>query len=269
MSWTVVTGGVNVESAVRRLGGDPGKVVRQRPVDDDYEQQTYTRWYLDASGSGVTLLEVNGFQASRPEVLRRLSGTVNAVYSAYWNIENDNSFGYAHAGEVVTEFDGGDPLQRWGTVPDALEAQRGPLWATAGESWRAAMLALVEIRTGVRLDFSWFERPRLTVLTPEIPSDPPVPTPEGEIVDLLGQKENPRRHAALAWLAQILADRFGLNDPALARAIEARRANVRVDEATKRQVRNTTRNLVQQMLARDETVPQKSTRSGDADRQPW
>ncbi len=133
MSWTVVTGGVNVESAARRLGGDPSKAVRQRPVDDDYERQTYSRWYLDATGGGVGLLEVNDFQASRPEVLRRLSGTSNAVYSASWNIENDNSFGYAHAGEVVTEFDGGYPLQRRETAPDALEAQREPLWATAGE----------------------------------------------------------------------------------------------------------------------------------------
>jgi hypothetical protein len=38
------------------------------------------------------------------------------------------------------------------------------------------MLALVEVRTGVRLDVSWFEQPRLTVLTPEIPSQPPIPT---------------------------------------------------------------------------------------------
>jgi hypothetical protein len=258
MSWTVVTGSAGVESIIERLGGDPSTVVQQRPVDDDYDYQpAQSRWYLDTTGNAVGLLEVNNFQASRPEVLRRLTGAHWEAHSAYWNIESDNSFSYASLGEVVTQFDGGYPVQRSGSAPDALEGQQEPLWAVAGESWRAAMLALMELRTGVRLDASWFEQPHLTLLTPEIPDDPPVRTPDGEIVDLLQQKENPRRHAALAWLTRTLADRFDLNDPALARAIDARQANVRVDDATERQVRDMTRNLVRQMLARDTTLPQE------------
>jgi hypothetical protein len=259
MSWTVVTGGGAIASVIRRLGGDPDQVVEQRPVDYDYQPRNRhrTQWYLDAASGGlVMLLEVNGFQGSRPEVLRRLSAASGQAYNAFWNIELDNSFSYAAAGQVVTEFDGGYPVRRSGSDPDALEAEREPLWA-AGGSWRAAMLALVEIRTGVRLDESWFEQSHPAVLIPWIPHDPPVPTPESDVVALLCQKENPRRHAALAWLARTLTDRFDLNDPALALAIEARRANVRIDEDTERQVRDRTRELVQQMLARDDAVPQE------------
>lgn len=56
----------------------------------------------------------------------------------------------------------------------------------------------------------------------------------------------------------MLAERFDLDDPALRRAIEARRAHVRVDDETERQVRDMTRDPARQMLARDKTVPQHS-----------
>jgi hypothetical protein len=64
------------------------------------------------------------------------------------------------------------PDTRDGTEPDALEAQRAPLWAHAGEArWPAAMLALVEARTGVGLDASWVERSHPSVLAAARPDD--------------------------------------------------------------------------------------------------
>lgn len=64
------------------------------------------------------------------------------------------------------------PDTRDGTEPDALEAQRAPLWAHTGEArWPAAMLALVEARTGVGLDASWVERSHPSVLAAARPDD--------------------------------------------------------------------------------------------------
>lgn len=250
MSWSVVTGQTSVESVIRRLGGDPGTIVEQRPISEEG-----VAWYLDDANGTVVMFEANGFQAGRPEVLRLLSGRSNQMVGAYWRTERDNAFSYAAAGTVRTTFDGAHPVRRSGAEPDALEAEREPLWAAAGGSWRAAMLALVEIRTGVRLDGAWFEQPHPVVVPAEIP-DEPTGTTHGAVFTLLDQKENPRRHAALAWLAETLAARFDLTDPALVRAIQARRAQVRVDEDTERQVRDMTRDLARQMLARDKTVPQ-------------
>jgi hypothetical protein len=254
MSWSVITGQTDVASVVRRLGADPGAVVEQRPIDDRHDQ---SRWYLDDAAGTVTLLEVDGLRAGRPPLLRRLSGRSDQMFGACWNIEGDNTFSYAAAGEVVTQFDGRDPARRSGSEPGALEAEQVPLWRAAGESWRAALLALTELRTGVRLDSSWFEQPHPSVVTTEI-LGPPTSTLNGEVVALLHQRENPRRHTALAWLTQTLAERFDLHDPALLRAIEARRAHVRVDGETERQVRDVTRDLVRRMLARDQMLPQHS-----------
>ncbi|BCY08978.1 SMI1/KNR4 family protein [Actinoplanes sp. L3-i22] len=261
MSWSVITGQTDLAAVIRRLGGDPDKVREQRPIDDDPKQPC---WYLDDVSGTVTLLEVNGMQARRPEVLQRLSGRSNQMVSAwwgpkstaFWNVRGRSTFSYAAAGEVITQFEGRNPVRRSGSEPDALRAEQEPLWVPAGGSWQAAMLALAELRTGIRLDATWFEHPHPVVITAEIPDGASVTRLNGEIVVLLRQKENTRRHTALAWLTQALAERFDLNDPALQRAIEARRANVPVDAETENQVRAMTRDLARQALARDETVPQ-------------
>jgi cell wall assembly regulator SMI1 len=252
MSWSVVTGQTDVASIIRRLGADPDTIVEHRPIDDDRRQP---RWYLDSTAGTVTLLEVNGSQAARPVVLRQLSGRSNQMFSAFWNAEGDNAFSYAAGDDVVTRFDGRDPARRSGSGPDALATEQEPLWAAAGGSWQAAMLALVEYRTGVRLDADWFERPHPTV-TAHLPDGPPAKTLNAEIFALLWQRENPRRHAAVAWLTRSLAERFDLLDPALLRAIEARRADVRVDADTERQVRDMVGEVTRQALAHDTTVPQ-------------
>lgn len=261
MSWSVITGQTDIAAVIRRLGGDPDEIREQRPIDDDHKLPC---WYLDEASGTVTLLEVNGLQARRPAVLQRLSGRSNQMFSAYWgprskafwNVRSRSAFSYAAAGEVITQFDGRNPARRSGSEPDALQAEQGPLWAAASGSWQAAMLALAEFRTGIRLDATWFERPHPVVIAAKIPDGTSGTRLNREIVALLRQQENPRRHAALAWLAQALAERFDLNDPALRRAIEARHANTPVDAEVEKQVRDTTRDLVRQMLARAETVPQ-------------
>ncbi|MFC4068908.1 SMI1/KNR4 family protein [Actinoplanes subglobosus] len=253
MSWTVITGQTDLASIIRRLGGDPDTVQRHRPIGDDRRQP---RWYLDETDGTVTLLEVNGSQAGRPVVLRLLSRRSNQVFGAYWTAEGDNAFSYAASDEVVTQFDGRDPARREGSEPAALEAGQEPLWAAAGGSWQAAMLALTEVRTGVRLDAAWLEQPHPVLIAEPIPDGPSATTLKAEVFARLMDRENPRRHTAFAWLIQTLAEDFDLGDPALLRAIEAHRAGTPIDEETARAIRDMTGELAVRARARDESVPQ-------------
>ena len=52
-------------------------------------------------GTCLLVLEVNGWQGSRPEVLRRISAGARAV-SVYWNLSMTTRFSYAVSGQVLT-----------------------------------------------------------------------------------------------------------------------------------------------------------------------
>jgi hypothetical protein len=102
----------------------------------------------------VGLLEINGIQGRRPEVLRRLSDGAR-VHSAHRNLEGDSQLSYAVYGELVTALDGEDPENRNGGEPDALDDDLGDLLAevaTDNGSRGAAMLATIEARTVVYTD---------------------------------------------------------------------------------------------------------------------
>jgi hypothetical protein len=162
MSWSVVTAGDGAEVAVdvimRRLGADP-RDAAERDLHAGYHLTGDCLWFVEPGGAAVARLEVNGFQASRSAVLRRLSGGRGEVHSAFWNVNGDNAFSYAANGVVVTRFEGDIADERDGTEPHALEAQRAPLWAVAHEdgSWPAAdettvMRGIAALRHGIGLD---------------------------------------------------------------------------------------------------------------------
>ena len=71
-------------------------------------------------GSWLLVVEVNGWQGSRPEVLRRVSAGGRAV-SAYWNVNLTTRFSYAVDGRVLTAFEVMSPDRRHGADPDCLE----------------------------------------------------------------------------------------------------------------------------------------------------
>lgn len=69
----------------------------------------------------VFVLEDNGFEGSRPEVLRAVSADTEAV-SVFTNVNGKASFHHALNGVVRTAFDPSTPARRWGGQPDALLA---------------------------------------------------------------------------------------------------------------------------------------------------
>ena len=105
-------------------------------------------------GSWLLVVEVNGWQGSRPEVLRRISASGRAV-SAYWNVNLTTRFSYAAGGRVLTAFEVMSPGRRHGADPDCLEEVRAGLPWEDGE-WVPLMLALASRVTGLRIEPEWF-----------------------------------------------------------------------------------------------------------------
>jgi hypothetical protein len=114
----------------------------------------------DSIDHWAALVEPNGWAASMPEVVARLSEQGEAV-NAFWNVNAVMSFTLARDGGVVRTF---DPL-----LYDALD---GPLPEETDLPWgvgrpRASALALMERLTGVRIGRDWLlERPRETFVVP-------------------------------------------------------------------------------------------------------
>lgn len=101
-------------------------------------------------GDWAILVEPNGFQGSRPEILSRLSRQGRAL-SVFWNANGDGSLTYAEHGQVLTVVDLVDS-EDLEDLPDALSAWRD---LVEEDDLRCAALALGETVTGQRLDAEW------------------------------------------------------------------------------------------------------------------
>lgn len=245
LCWTVIepiTAAVDVAEVVRRLGGDPG-TLRPRSLATT-PAPAESLYFVDQVGPAVTVMEVNDFQGSRPEVLRWLSDGAR-VHSAYWNVNAVNRLSYAAYGTLVTALDAGYPRDRYGADPDALDDDlRGLLNLNltddeddeddAEESpWRAAMLACIEARTGVALDPGWPARDHQSFTAPPLPSDPrpPVAGIEADVDATLRLAPAPARRAALTWLLEHVVATFDLAaEPALRTGLAAFRAGHHLDD---------------------------------------
>ncbi|GLX96555.1 DUF6461 domain-containing protein [Herbidospora sp. NBRC 101105] len=130
---------------------------------DDFE------WAMlvDHSGPVTAILENNGFKGVYDPVLPRLS-VGGRAYSAYWNVNGTNRLSFAADGEMVLSFDSmyfdeSMDLSRW---PELLTMAPDFDWRK-GKSWRAAMLAAIEMATGARLTEEWVGAGRSFLTSPE------------------------------------------------------------------------------------------------------
>ncbi|MFU8855117.1 DUF6461 domain-containing protein [Micromonospora sp. SL1-18] len=184
--------------------------------------------YLTQVGPAVVMFQPNGFEGARREVLRWLSDGVR-VHNVDWTINGNGGISYAVYGKVLAWVDKNDPGRRHGEQPDVLDndldglreaRRRWDAGDLAGADFDAEAMALVERRTGVRLDVGWvdaFEELGEAVMIGDIPSDP---TPPGRLgykdPDLdarMRSASEPTRRAALTLAARALAGRFTFNDP--------------------------------------------------------
>jgi Family of unknown function (DUF6461) len=178
-------------------------------------------------GSWVLAVEDNGWQGSRPEVLRRVSRGTRAV-STFWNVNGVTRFSYAASGQVVTAFEAMSPEQREGSDPDFLEEARSGLpWDTA--DWVALMLALAARLTGHPVEPAWLDgeflvmpvEPAAEEVRPDInPRYDPLTYEDGPLAWALERSADDLLSAAARTAAQYVIRASGLDSrPAVAAAL--------------------------------------------------
>src|ERR1700691_3663128 len=150
-----LVGPPDAEGVVRGFGGDPSEARPMSLAAVGMPTVDEPAIAVRDVGEWLLVVEVNGWQGSRPEVLRRVSAG-GRVVSVYWNVNATTRFSYAVSGQLLTAFEAMTPDRRWGADPDALEAARSGLpWATG--DWVPLLLALAARVAGVRMRPEWLE----------------------------------------------------------------------------------------------------------------
>jgi hypothetical protein len=175
--------GLDEREVLRRLGGEHSQprllTVGEAGRLSGSFQAGYPQIVLVARTDGwAVAVEDNGWEGSRPEVLRALSAGTQAV-SVYRNVNALGYFSDAVDGEVLVRFELLFPQRRWGSRPDLLLPQMravglDPDWQEPlyGEVDPAA-LALAERVTGVHLDPRMLEGPLPAAEITPLLDDPP------------------------------------------------------------------------------------------------
>ena len=137
-----VVRGLDVAETVVAFGGDPSLPPQPLLSFDG-------TGYMEVAAVGqvgdvVVVVEPNGFQGARPEVLRVASHKGEAV-SVYWNVNSVRRFSYSVGGELVTSFDPVfTPDQRSGSDPDRLLTEMATLPFGIGNDPIPAAFVLAE-----------------------------------------------------------------------------------------------------------------------------
>jgi Family of unknown function (DUF6461) len=178
-------------------------------------------------GDRVLAVENNGYEGSRPEVLREVTAPGAAMVSVFWNVSADR-VSVAGDGALLVAFEGLFPEQRQGTAPDSLLPLLRDLgYRTDAEpdyvdhAWKARALALLDALTGVRVTEDVLAGPWRAARLHPLPEDLP---PRGGGSQHFVRHQDPEVAAALDAAA---------GDAALLRraAVAAARATVAVADA--------------------------------------
>ncbi|HEX6685253.1 MAG TPA: DUF6461 domain-containing protein [Candidatus Limnocylindrales bacterium] len=227
MSWTVIQPGnsaVTEDVVLRRLRAKR-VTIGERSPEPHYAKVAY----LKQIGDAVVMYQPNGFEGARHEVLRWLSDGAR-VHNVDWTINGNGSVSYAVYGKVLVWMDKNDPDRRLGERPDLFddedlaELREARRQVDDGEvvwpDFDPMAMALVERRTGVRLDLDWvegLEEDGPCVVIGHIPDDPAPRGTLGRIDPDLDARlrGSPAtvRHAALLLVVRAIAERFTWSDP--------------------------------------------------------
>ncbi|MBA2892113.1 DUF6461 domain-containing protein [Nonomuraea soli] len=180
-------------------------------------------------GSWTVLVEPNGFQGSRPEVLSRLAQQGRAL-SVFWNANGDGQLAYAEDAHVLAMVDLLDP-EDFEDLPPALSA-----WPELAEQddLRSAALTLGELLTGERLEAQWLDAEHQSAMLDAFaePADGP-PAAQDEldhlaylagdprVADLIAVPHPDRAREIAALVAETACELSGLREPVADRVLAA------------------------------------------------
>jgi len=159
----------DVDAVVRGFGGvaSEARTIPHTEVGNDLDGAYAVA--VVRRGEYVVAVEVNGFQGSRPEVLRRVSRLGETV-SAFWNVEALTRFSYAVDGRVKTAFEAGADSWKAGNDPDCLAPLVAEIDWSPGRR-RTGLLRLAARVTGLPFTEDWLSGEALVVPIAEHPED--------------------------------------------------------------------------------------------------
>ncbi len=144
--------GSDEDAVIRLFGDEPGRA-RTMDLEDLREHYDGDLILVSRSGPAVVVVECNGYQGSREEVLRPLSRLGRAA-SAFWNVNAVSRLSLAEDGLVSAVLDMVVPENVFGARPDAWRSLLEGLSFGVGAGWGEG-LAAVERATGARFDDAW------------------------------------------------------------------------------------------------------------------
>jgi hypothetical protein len=160
--------GIDVDEAIRRLGGKPGQAEGTRTFDECFWPADGPQWaQVGSVDGGLLVAEHNGWRAE--EAVESLSrGARLACF--FRNVQAIMHFVYAVDGRILAEF---DPLlergPRTGEDPHTIDAalQGLPFGLFGAER---SSLTLLERLTGVRVEPDWLAAPQRAIVLPPLGS---------------------------------------------------------------------------------------------------
>jgi Family of unknown function (DUF6461) len=228
--------GLDEAELLRRIGGERGEPRTLTAAEAGRLAGSLRAGYpqivlATRIGGWTVAVEDNGWEGSRPEVLRVLSRGTQAV-SVYRNVNALGYFSDAVDGELLVQFELLFPQRRWGSRPDALLAQmRGAgldpdAPEPPGGQVEAAALALAERVTGVHLDPEVLEGPLVGVEVAPLLDDPPeffsLAAEDAELAAAIDRASPERRRRAAASAARKAVELARLDrDPVVMEALAA------------------------------------------------
>ena len=160
--------GLDLDEAIRRLGGDPARADGQRTFEECFWPADGPQWaQVGAVDGGLLVAEHNGWRAEEEAETLSRGGRLACFFR---NVHAIMHFVYAVDGRILAEF---DPLldvgPRAGDDPHSIDpALQGLPFGLFGAEWSA--LTLVERLTGVRIDPDWLAAPQRAVALPPLTS---------------------------------------------------------------------------------------------------
>lgn len=154
----------DLDEVARRFGAnvETGLWATADEIEELEGDDTAELVQLARIGDWAVAYEPDGYQGSRNVVLESLSHGGRAL-NIFWNVELDNSIGYAADGVIETTFDLTDLNERSGAQPSALDdvlAEMGLRQDLTERELKARFLALGERISGQPLSPEWLRSPR-------------------------------------------------------------------------------------------------------------
>ena len=217
---TVVPGAdlAKVEAA---FGCDPvsGDAPRYADSDDGPERllDGLEAW-LGSSGEAALVVEENGFQGSRSEVLRPASkaGSAGLAVSVFWNVEGLVMFSAARRGKMVCsgELMGCDPaefpraVRRLAQLTEDEEADLVAVGAAMVEQLSGAAFGKADVDAAVHRSLT----PVLEDFWTYGPEDTPLNDGAPQLVPLIVAADDDTRRRLALWAAEVAAIEVGIAD---------------------------------------------------------